>query len=69
MAGRIEGGAIHYSIIEPNETNWTNLERFGPLLSREAALVYSVQVFELVDAIAAQEQRISARILASGLQA
>jgi hypothetical protein len=69
VSGHIETDAIHYSILEPSETSWMNLSRFGPLLSREAALPDKAHLFELVDAISANDQRLSARILASGIQA
>ena len=63
----IENEALNFSIIEPSETSWMNLERFGPLLSRAKGLDSKNEVFEIVDAIVANEQRISNRILSSRL--
>jgi hypothetical protein len=65
----IENEAIQYSVLEPGATTWPDLSRFGPLLSREAALQHKSKIFALVDAITANDQRISSRILGSGLQA
>jgi hypothetical protein len=68
VTGRIENEAINYSIVEPYEAYWTNLERFGPMLNREVALTCKTQIFEIVDAIVANDQRISSRILSCGLR-
>jgi hypothetical protein len=65
----MEAGAIRYSILEPSETPWPDLSRFGPLLGREAVLQDKTETFELIDAITANDRRLSSRILGSGLQA
>jgi hypothetical protein len=69
VGGHIENEAICYSILEANESPWADFGRFGAASPRSAALEDKQHIFELVDAIAANEKRISSRILGCGLQA
>jgi hypothetical protein len=65
VSGRIDRDNIVYSVVEPVDSPWAGTKLFGPILSREDALNGSLvpDLFQLVDAIAANEQRLSARIL------
>lgn len=65
----IEADAIQYSILEPSGAHWPDLSRFGSLLGRDAALQHKAEIFVLIDAITANDQRISTRILGSRPQA
>jgi hypothetical protein len=70
LVGQIRDEAIQYSIVDSRDQNWGDMTKpFGPLLSREESLINKTSIFELTDAITANDQRISSRILASGLQA
>lgn len=54
-----------YSVLEPDKSPWPASQTFGPVLTREQALSGEVvpNLFALVDAIAANEHRLSSRIL------
>lgn len=70
VVGQITDEAIQYSIVNSLQANWGDMVKsFGPLLNREDSLINKTSIFELTDAIAANDPRISSRILASGLQA
>jgi len=65
ISARIDRGNIVYSVVEPADSPWTGTSTFGPILTREEALKGPLvpDLFNLVDAIAANEQRLSSRIL------
>lgn len=65
VACRREGGSMVYSVLEPDKSPWPASQTFGPVLTREQALSGEVvpNLFALVDAIAANEPRLSSRIL------
>lgn len=65
----IEADAIQYSVLEPSEAHWPDLSRFGPLLDRQEALQHKSEIFALIDAVTANDRRLSTRILGGGLQA
>lgn len=67
VAARIEGDALAYSILERDECSWSDFGKFGEIATREEVLLDRKNVFGLVDAIAANERRISSRILGSGI--
>jgi hypothetical protein len=67
VAARVEGDALVYSILERDECSWSDFGKFGEIATREQGLLDRQNVFRLVDAIAANERRISSRILGSGL--
>jgi hypothetical protein len=71
VSGRVTDTDIVYSVLEPGDSPWTDFGTFGAILTRDAALngEHSHNLFNIVDAVAANERRISSRILASGLQA
>src|SRR5262249_45535517 len=66
LSARIDAENLVYSIVEPQDSPWAGTELFGPLLSRAEALEGSLMrdLFELLDAIVANERRLSSRILA-----
>ena len=68
LSTRIADGNIIYTVLEPADSPWTDFGPFGSVLSREQALALP-NLFNVVDAISANESRVSARILASGLRA
>jgi hypothetical protein len=65
----VHSNSIHYSVLEPPDAPWSDFGKFGAAAGREEALTDKSRVFELVDAIAANEKRISSRIDSSGLHA
>lgn len=56
---------VIYSVLEPADSPWSDFGAYGPVLSRATALGsdWSPGLFELVDAVAAKEPRLAARIL------
>jgi hypothetical protein len=58
---------IEYSIVAPDDSPWNSLGRFGGPLSREAVIEqgFQIELFHIVDAIAANEPRISSRMSTS----
>jgi len=69
VSARIEAQALVYTVLEPEAAPWPNFGTFGAIADRESALEDRQRVFALVDAIAANDSRLSTRILAAGLQA
>jgi hypothetical protein len=65
ISGRLENENLVYSVIEPENSPWPDSSVFGPILSRSAVLEgpFGSEVFSLVDAITANEPRLSSRIL------
>ena len=68
LSSRITDGNIIYTVLEPTASPWTDFGPFGSVVPREQALALP-NLFNVVDAIAANESRISTRVLASGLRA
>jgi hypothetical protein len=60
---------ITYTVLDPDNSPWSAFGSFGGPLTRSEALSEDNRgpLFALVDAIAANETRISSRILSSGL--
>ena len=71
MSGWLDSEGIHYAVLEPNDSPWPAFGAFGPILSRKQALEGPIaqDLFGLVDAIVANERRLSSRILSCGLKA
>ena len=67
----IADGNITYGVLHPDDSPWESLSAFGRPLTRDEAFSAADRTwwFRLVDAIAANESRISSRILQAGLQA
>jgi hypothetical protein len=68
VSGRLQSGSIHYSILNPEDSPWESFGSFGPPADRATALEEKGEIFSLIDLITANENRISSRIIASGLQ-
>ncbi|MFG6465735.1 hypothetical protein [Roseateles sp. BYS87W] len=68
VTARIEAQSLIYSVVEPEASPWKNFGSFGAISNRASALEDRAEVFSLVDAIAANEMRLSERILGSKLQ-
>ena len=68
VTARIEDEALQYGVLEPDSCPWPNFGAFGFISIREEALLDRQRVFALIDAIAENENRLSSRILASGLR-
>ena len=68
VSARIEAQALVYSVLEPQAAPWPNFGAFGAIADRESALEDRQTVFALIDAITANDSRLSTRILANGLQ-
>ena len=58
-------GDIVYTVLEPEESPWSDFGAFGPVLPRAAALSgqWEWGLFAIVDAVAANEARLASRIL------
>lgn len=69
VSAKIEAHALVYTVLEPEVAPWPNFGAFGVIADRKSALEDGQRVFALVDAIAANDSRLSTRILATGLQA
>jgi hypothetical protein len=69
VQAQIEDQALKYSVLEPSTVPWSTFGAFGAIAERAVGMEDKERVFSLVDAIAANEGRLSTRILASGLQA
>jgi hypothetical protein len=65
ISGRLENENLVYSVVEPENSPWPDSNIFGQILSRKAVLEGPLgsEVFALVDAITANEPRLSSRIL------
>jgi hypothetical protein len=69
VQAQIEDQALKYSVLEPSAVPWSTFGAFGAVAERAVGMEDREKVFSLVDAIAANEGRLSTRILASSLQA
>ena len=71
FSGSIAEGETRYSTVDPPDAPWDPLltKSFGPMLTRDLALAHRGEFFAFVDAITANDQRLSSRILRCGLQA
>ena len=67
ISGQVDPKEIRYSIVDADDCPWGDFGSFGPVISRARALEHKGWIFNLVDAIAANERRLSSRILACGL--
>ena len=65
VSGRVAADGIHYSVSDPKDAPWADFGAYGPVLSRKDALEgpFSGDLFTYIDAIAANEKRLSSRIL------
>ena len=66
LAGVATQEGIQYSVMEPDASPWgADFGEFGMVLSRREALreAASMQLFAIVDAVAANEKRLSQRLL------
>jgi hypothetical protein len=66
LSGRSDGEQLIYTVLEPEQAPWGDSEALGKVLTRKQLLeeVLVPDLFGLVDAIAANETRISSRITA-----
>jgi hypothetical protein len=64
---RNDGSQLIYTVLEPDASPWGDTEATGKVLTREQLLHDGAipDLFDLVDAIASREERISSRIMAS----
>ena len=71
VSGRVTDTDVIYSVLEPEDSPWTDFGEFGQVLTRDEALhgPLSSNLFNVVDAVVANESRISSRILSCGLRA
>ena len=69
ISGQVDSKDIRYSIQDADDCPWDDFGSFGPVISRAQALEHKGWIFNLVDAIAANERRLSSRILECGLHA
>jgi hypothetical protein len=69
VAASVNAEQITYAVLDPENSPWSTFGSFGGPLTRSEALSEDNRGpwFTLVDAIAANERRISSRILSSGL--
>jgi hypothetical protein len=71
LSARIDSENIVYSVLAPEDSPWSDFGAYGPVIDRDRALEASNSsgLFNIVDAISANERRLSSRILACGLKA
>lgn len=71
VSSRIQGGNLVYTVVGPENSSWSDFGVYGKVLDRTAVIAQATDtnLFGIVDAICANEQRLSNRILASGLHA
>jgi hypothetical protein len=64
-SGRNDGEQLIYTVLEPEQAPWGDSEALGKVLTRKQLLEDGVipNLFGLLDAIVANEPRISSRIL------
>jgi hypothetical protein len=64
---RNDGEQLIYTVLEPDASPWSDTETMGKVLTRQQLLQEMLipDLFELVDAIAAREERLASRIMAS----
>jgi hypothetical protein len=65
VSGRVESENLVYSLVDPQDSPWSDSNEFGSVLSRASVLEgpLAAEVFALVDAITENERRLSSRIL------
>ncbi|MFJ4397461.1 hypothetical protein [Pseudomonas sp. NPDC089396] len=63
LAGKVGAESISYTVLDSDESPWPDFDEFGLPLSRDNVFADATRVFDLIDAIAAKDQRISSRIL------
>ena len=65
VSGRSDGEKLIYTVLEPEQAPWGDSEALGKVLTRKQLLEDDLvpNLFDLVDAIVANEPRISSRIL------
>lgn len=70
VVAAVDAERITYTVLGPEDSPWSAFGSFGGPLTRSEALSEDNRntLFALVDAIAANERRISNRILSSGLR-
>jgi len=66
VSGRSDGEQLIYTVLDPDQSPWGDSEALGKVLTRKQLLEEQLvpNLIDLVDAIAASEPRLSARILA-----
>lgn len=66
VSGRSDGEQLIYTVLEPEHAPWGDSEALGKVLTRKQLLEEGLvpNLFNLVDAIVANEPRISSRIMA-----
>ena len=67
MSAQIENESLNYGVCEPDQASWRDFGSFETITSREHALLHNEWLFTLVDAITANDPRLSTRILAASL--
>ena len=70
VVASVDAEQITYTALDPEDSPWSGFGSFGDPLTRSEALSEENRstLFALVDAIAANERRISGRILSAGLK-
>jgi hypothetical protein len=65
VAANVDEENVVYTVLEPSESPWDGNIVLGPILGRQQILVDNLipEIFALVDAIVANERRLSSRIL------
>ena len=65
VSGRSDGEQLIYTVLDPEQAPWGDSESLGKVLTRKQLLNEGVvpELFGLLDAIVANEPRISSRIL------
>src|SRR5262249_39698836 len=71
LSGRVDSENIVYSVLSPEESPLSEFGAYGQVIDRNTALdlAESRNLFNVVDAITANESRLSRRILSCGLKA
>lgn len=68
IRAQIEDQALKFDVLEPSAVPWSSFGAFGAVAERAIALKDRQRIFSLVDAITANDCRLSTRILASSQQ-
>ena len=71
LSGRVDPENIVYSVLSPADSPWAGFGAYGHVIDRDAALANAgpTNLFNIVDAISANEKRLASRVLAWGLKA
>ena len=69
LSARVDSDNIVYSVLRPEDSPWDDFGAYGRVIDRETALARagSTNLFSIVDAISANERRLSSRILDGGV--